>query len=1142
PRDLNAKIADWFYEVTWQPQPLTQQVAKHSGNKSRWLMFADQSSVSAQLIRTMEELGEEVIAVYAAPAFKKISPRHFEISPARVEDYQRLLAEILSEANTAIAGIAHLWSLDSSTRSVAQAALPADDYTALSASAHEFGCLSVMSLVQALGAHELKHHPRLWLITSDVHVFNSLREGEFENSFFEMGLDNSPFKRERANSPLEEAQGDVIAASINFIDAIASQHEIQNIPLKGGLFQSPLWGLGAVLANEHPEFHCTRLDLSAAPQEIEINALAAELRANADEDQIALRGERRFAARLRPSPLASEENVEPKAEAKIRARAEQNYVLVIDKPGVLDHLTLRARSRRNPDKYEIEIQVKAAGLNFLDVMKAMGVYPGLDPNLPIALGGECAGVVTAVGASVDEFKVGDEVVALTPSFNHVSVFSAFVTVPSRLASRKPPNLSFAEAATMPAAFLTAQYALEYLGRMSAGERVLIHSASGGVGLAAVQLAQRAGCEIFATAGTEEKRDYLRALGVARVFNSRSLDFAEEILQRSRMEDGGLRMEDGGSRIEKDDPRSTIHDQQSTILDPQSSTLDPRFSKPGVDLVLNSLAGEAIPKSLAVLRPYGRFLEIGKRDIYQNTRIGLEPFKNNLSYFAIDLAAVIAERQQFMGTILRSVLALCEQGELRPLPLQSFAISEAASAFRAMAQGKHIGKIVLTFEEEHVLIAPSQRDLFNADATYLITGGMGGIGLRVANWMVEQGARHLVLVGRNAPGPAAQTAIAAMQNAGAQIMIAQADVSVATQLLALLADVRQQMPPLKGVIHAAGVLDDGILQQMNAARFANAMRPKVAGAWLLHELTQADALDYFVLFSSAAAILGTTGQSNYAAGNAFMDALAHHRRALGLPALSINWGPWAEVGLAAAQGNRGNRLESLGLSSIAPDEGIAAFASLLRSPQTQSVVMPLDYAQWQEHYPAAQTASLFKQLQSDLRANESTHTENNIAQARLRPLNLRAQLFALEAGRKRRALLETHLQEQVANVLKLKPSLVTRNKPFRSLGLDSLMALELRNRLEASLGLTLPATTFFNYPNITALMPHLAAKMEMPLEAEAVKPKAGEVKSDLRKSDLANLEKVEAQVRLRANEEYDIDKILAEIEQLSEEEARKILGK
>ena len=1041
-------IDDWFYRIAWHEQPRPQP-SQNAGKKARWLIFADQRGIAQQLVERLQTHDDECVLIARADGFRKIHSHQFAIDPAQPEDYVRLIKET-SEAE--YTHVAHLWCLDAKASVV--------DFE----EAQTLGSVSALYLVQALAQAELKSNPRLWLITSGVHLLNS----HFE----------------------------------------------------GGLASAPLWGLAATIANEHPEFHCTRIDLSAEIDAAELDSLCEELRANDAEDQIALRADKRYVARLLHEALTS--HVEP-VEQKTLALAEQNYCVQIDKPGVLDHLSLRAISRRAPGFDEVEIQVQAAGLNFLDVMKAMGVYPGLDPNAQVALGGECSGIITGVGEGVKDFQTGEEVIALTPSFQRATMFSALVTVPARLIVRKPEHLSAEEACAFPVAFLTAYYALHHLGRMSAGERVLIHSASGGVGLAAIQLAQRSGCEIFATAGSEEKRAFLRALGVPHVYDSRSLEFAEKIMRPG--EEGRAKSEERGARREERLSPFTLHP-----------------SEPGVDLVLNSLAGEAIPKSLGVLRSYGRFLEIGKRDIYQNSRLGLAPFKKNLSYFAIDLAAAIEARPKLMAAMFAELVQLFNDRGLTPLPQQIFPVSEVAGAFRTMAQGKHIGKIVLSFKEQQVFIAPEkkERGRFEATGSYLITGGLGGLGLAVAKWMVEQGARNLTLVGRSVASREAQAAIGEMEKLGAKILVAQADVSDEQQVINMLAQIKSKMPPLKGLIHAAGILADGTLLQMERERFEAATAPKMKGAWQLHQHTRYEPLDLFVMFSSAAAVLGTTGQGNYAAGNAFMDALAHHRRAMGLPAMSINWGPWSQVGLAAAQANRGNRLVAQGLGSIAPEPGLRAFEKLLAASPAQAVVMPFDFSQWRQFYPAPREASLFKLMKPDLHATVASVNQNSRAQVPLRSQNFREQLLAAEAGRKRRALLETHLQDQVANVLKLKPRLVTLNKAFRSLGLDSLMALELRNRLEASLDLTLPATTFFNYPNIAALAPHLAAKMEIALDAEAVKP-------DLPKTQSENAKAPNGQVRLRSDEpraddEDDIDKILAEIEQLSEEDARRILTK
>jgi acyl transferase domain-containing protein/acyl carrier protein len=791
--------------------------------------------------------------------------------------------------------------------------------------------------------------------------------------------------------------------------------------------QSPVWGLGGVIANEHPELHCTRIDLGAAT---EAQSLLEELLSGDDEQQVALRGAMRYAARLAKLHSA------PKPQSLITARsgqllpAGQPFRVEIATPGILDSLRPRAMSRNKPGPGEVEIEVRAAGLNFIDVMKAMGVYPGLDLSAPISLGLECAGVVTALGEGVTKFQVGDEVMAFAQnSLGTHAIANAHLVLP------KPPQLNFVEAAAIPIVFLTAYYALHHLGRMRQGERVLIHSAAGGVGLAAVHLAGRFGAEIFATAGSEEKREYLRSLGVQHVMDSRSLAFADEIMQATNGQ--------------------------------------------GVDIVLNSLAGEAITKSLEALAPYGRFVEIGKRDIYQNSRLGLLPFQKNLSYFAVDLDRMSKERPAFLGGLFREVMELFADDSLRPLPHTVFPVSQAAEAFRHMAQALHIGKIVISLDDSNVKIAPAEPALIRADGTYLITGGLGGLGLAMAKWLTERGARHLALMGRSGPSASTAEVVAGLEAGGAQVKVLQADVAEKDQVAAALAELEKDMPPLRGVIHAAGILDDGILLQQDSKRFESVMAPKVSGAWNLHELTSNAPLDFFVLFSSVAATLGTPGQGNYAAGNAFLDSLAHHRRANGLPALSINWGPWSEIGLATRP-DRGGRLALRGVGSISPEQGLKAFERLLKEDVPQAVVMPFNAGQWAEANPSS--APFLAQL-LDSKSSQPTN-------GKVRESGVRESLLAVEPGRRRWIVLETYLREQVAQVLRLAPSRIDPNKPLRALGIDSLMTLELRNRLEAGLGLTLSATLVWNYPTVSALIPFLAGKMEINLETAEPESEAG----------------------------------------------------
>jgi acyl transferase domain-containing protein/NADPH:quinone reductase-like Zn-dependent oxidoreductase len=791
-----------------------------------------------------------------------------------------------------------------------------------------------------------------------------------------------------------------------------------------GLAQSMLWGLGAVIANEHAELRPVRLDLDP-DSPVDTDAFIAALWADGGEDQIAFRGGKWYSARLAQGTGAEA----AESTQQWRTAAEQPFRVEVATPGILDSLELRAMTRTQPGPGQVEIEVRAAGLNFMNVMSALGTKPGYANGVG-PLGIECAGVVTAVGDGVDAFQVGDAVMGV--------VFDSLAThalADARLLAHKPERLSFADAASIPIVFLTAYYSLFTKAQLEAGERVLIHAAAGGVGLAAVQLAQQAGAEIYATVGSPEKRAYLQSLGVEHIMDSRKLTFADEALKLTNGE--------------------------------------------GVDVVLNSLAGEAISRGLAILRTYGRFVEIGARDIYENKQVGLMPFHKNLSYFAVDLDKMARERPAAVGAILRQLAERFERGELQPLPTHVFSIDEAADAFRFMAQAKHIGKIVLEQTEKPVPItfAPDNRAPVREDGTYLITGGLGGLGIAVAQWLVEQGARNLILTGRRGPSAAAQAAIHQMEQAGAVVEVAQADVAD-EQALARVIEGTQM---LRGVVHAAGILDDSLLTGMTRDQMRRVLAPKVDGAWNLHRLTENQPLDFFVLFSSVTALLGTPGQGNYAAGNAFLDALAHYRHRRGLPALSINWGPWSDVGLAAAETIRGERLSSRGLKSLSPEAGISILDALMSSSvPPQVAVMDFAAQDWISTYPASAHASLLAALRDTAQTGEA---------AKPAPQDFRQTLLNTEPGPQRRSLFESHLREQVAQVLRMDAGRIGLHQPLRELGIDSLLTLELRNRLEASFKLTLSATLIFNYPTIAALTKYLAEKLNMPLDkaVEAAAP-------------------------------------------------------
>jgi len=802
--------------------------------------------------------------------------------------------------------------------------------------------------------------------------------------------------------------------------------------------QATVWGLGRVIAAELPTLDARMIDIGEGLSDVSL--LAREIRStDASEKQIALRGGRRLAARLvRSRP------------ARSTPLPDGPFGLEIPQRGSLDNLVLKPLTPGGVGPGEIRIKVEASGLNFRDVLNTLGMYPG-DPG---NLGGEVVGTVDAIGEGVTRFAVGDPVLALTPR-----AFCSFVTTPEKLAFRRPSWLSVEEAATIPLVFQTAHYALNHIAGMRAGERVLIHAGAGGVGLAAIQLAQAKGAEVFATAGSPGKREYLRSLGVRHVMDSRSLSFADEVLEAT-----------GGE---------------------------------GVDIVLNSLAGEFIPKSLSLLRAGGRFLELGKTDLWDGARA--RAVNPNASYTVVFLGDACVSNPDLVETMFAELMALFEQKRLTPLPYRTWPIDRAAEAFRFMAQAKHTGKIVI-----QQTVSSTDTALQN-DAAYLVTGAFGGLGLEVAKWMAERGAGHLILVGRRPPQDAAAAAVRAIEAAGTRVSVAAADVGDFTALRDIVAAI-DPWTPLRGVVHAAGVLDDGTLMHQSAERFARVMRPKVDGAWNLHRLTVDRPLDFFVLFSAGAGLLGSPGQANYAAANTFLDGLAWLRRSMGLPAVSIDWGPWATVGMAArTDPGAMERWAAMGVDAIAPDRGIAAFERALAGERTQVAVLPVDWSRFLARRGPDSVPAFLRAVAEDAGASRAL-----APQADRRPRLLDRLAEAPEEDREE--LVVAFVREQVAAVLGIPAGSLRTDRGFAEMGMDSLMSVELSNRLGRSIGRNLPATLAFERSTIAALAQHLLDLLRAeakPAATQTIRPAAPASDAGADNADLAGLSPEELERLLSA---------------------------
>lgn len=774
------------------------------------------------------------------------------------------------------------------------------------------------------------------------------------------------------------------------------------------LLQSPAIGLGRVIAGEYPRLKCKVVDLDPRAEDGGVVSLFSEVLAQDEEDEVALRRGERFVHRYLPAAGGSDPDA---------SRTGGPFRLAIRRPGTIDGLVPQTLRRQPPGPGQVEIEVFAAGLNFSDVMKTLGLYPGL-PEGPVPLGAECSGRVTAVGEGVTSPRVGDDVIAVAGF-----AFASHVLTRAELVAPKPPELSFEEAATIPIAFLTAVYALEELARLGEGESVLVHSGSGGVGLAAIQVARRARARVLATAGTPEKRDYLRALGIEPVMDSRSLAFADEV-----------RTVTGGQ---------------------------------GVDVILNSLPGPAIAAGLASLADYGRFLEIGKRDIDRNTRLGLQPFRNNLSFFAIDLDRVMRERPARLGSMLRDIVRRVRDGELTPLPHRVWPIAEAAEAFRYMQHGKQIGKVVLSVRDQAPAAVPSEDEpvAFRRDGTYLITGGLGGFGLAVARWMAGRGAGTLVLLGRRGAGsPGAQTAIEELEQLGARVVVRAADVSRGEELAGVLAEIDRDLPPLRGLFHAAMVLEDALLINLDRDLLDRVLAPKVGGTWNLHAQTAGRPLDHFIMFSSLSSVFGHAGQGNYAAANAFLDALAWHRRASGLPALTVNWGYLGEVGYLARRAELGGRLERQGVLSFTVQEALTLLEKAIQREHVQVSVMRLEWSRWRGLGVTGRVSHRFAHL-----CRQDEPGQARVADGALPDRG------AIEAAspEARAEILGDLLRDKVARVLGTAPERIDNDRPLLQLGIDSLMAVELRNWIEGELHVNLPIVELMRSPSLSRLAALLA---------------------------------------------------------------------
>ncbi|WP_116374612.1 type I polyketide synthase [Mycobacterium sp. MFM001] len=750
--------------------------------------------------------------------------------------------------------------------------------------------------------------------------------------------------------------------------------------------QAALWGLGRTVINEEPALRCRLVDYDGSNEAV--HALAGLLGTPAGEPELALRQGKFLTPRL----------LQWSRSGHLAIPRAADYVLAPTERGAIDNLRVSETEVAPPDEGCVQVRVEAGGLNFREVLNVLGLYPG-DPG---PLGGDFAGVVTQLGDGVTGLEIGQRVYGFMQG-----AFASRFNVPAQLLAPIPNGVSAIEAATIPAAALTVRLAFDWA-QLKPGDRVLIHAASGGVGLAAIQMAQQHGAVVFATASTY-KRATLRKLGVEYVYDSRSTDFADQILADT----------DGA----------------------------------GVDVVLNSLTNEGfIEATVRATAQNGRFVEIAKRDIW--TREQMAAARPDIAYEIVALDWACVQEPERIRRLLGEVSDGLASGEWTPLPAEIYPLTEAKTAFRRMQQARHIGKIVLQMPK------PLQP---RGDRSYLITGGLGAIGLHTASYLAQLGAGDIVLTSRRTPDADAQRVIEdIIERYRCRIHTFTADVGDESEVEKLLERIRAELPPLAGVAHLAGVLDDALLSEQTPERFRTTLAAKAFGACYLDRLTNDDDLDFFIVSSSVSSLLGSPGQANYSTANALLDGLVAQRQARGLPATGVNFGPWAQGGMASSEAARAN-LTAQGLIPLEPSAALGALAEVVANGTAQATVLKANWQRALKVLGSSRPPILDLVLPSA--AGESTGDAELLRQLQEIPVAQRA------------AFITEFLQREVQGFLRLaQPPAATSR--FLDLGTDSLMAIELRNRLHSQFGgmFTINATAVFDYPTIGGLAEYLAGQL------------------------------------------------------------------
>ncbi len=775
--------------------------------------------------------------------------------------------------------------------------------------------------------------------------------------------------------------------------------------------QAPIPGMISCLQSEYTDLKLKWVDLDPVVSlKDNLSIICKELSLADDiEGEIAYRNNHRLGARIKKGSLLYPDELIERENPQVIG---EKYQLRIGSGNTIDSLEFSEFEPKELDDHSVEIKVHAAALNFRDVLKTLGLYPA-DSDDYLKLGDECSGIVSRVGGKVTDWQCGDKVIAIGSS-----CLASHVITHESLLFPKPSDFTFEECATIPVAFMTAYYALKEIGKLKPHDSVLIHAAAGGVGLAAIQIAQQTGAEIYATA-SKAKQPLLKALGVKNVYNSRDLSFADEI-------------------------RRDTNDK-------------------GIDVILNSLAGEAQETSLELLAPFGRFLEIGKRDIYLNRSTGLFKFRENISFHVIDLSALMTSGSAVLKHFSNYVFEKFDrQKGYYPIPLEVFSAKQIKQAFRKMSKGEHVGKLIISFDSKPKTIKP-RYGTWNppsTEATYIISGATSGFGSEYAKFLVSIGAKNLILLSRSEPDSQKVEYVREKLKDLKDINLIplQLDVTDEKAVKETFAEIKEAFPPIRGIIHAANVYKDQFLTNIDAESFEVVYSSKVVGAWNLHQASLDLDLDYFVLTSSIAALLGNAGQVSYASANSFIDNLAYYRKNLGLPATVVDYGPLLNTGFIARNQVIGQRLETIGVDLLPTIQALQLTEFAKNNQITRVGAYRVNFFKyWKASGLGAPT----------MKVKELYDFYSKTAQQSKTKTKIRSTILSMPEEQAITIVID-YVKDTVGRMLGIDSKQILDEDGFNEIGLDSLMALEMQGKLERTFKIVISPIELTREPTVFGL--------------------------------------------------------------------------